>query len=642
MTEKTIEGVLSLSGRGVGYVRIKNEKESVEIDHEHLNTGLQGDTVRVELYPKITDMPQKGKITEIIRRSKVGFAGVIEEDRKLFFLVPSDSKMYTDIMIVPDGLNGAKPGQKVFVELVSWTDPHKMPSGRVVEILGMPFENNAEMRAIAMEKGFVSTFPADVERDAQSLYDSTPIDDAEISKRRDMRSIMTCTIDPVDAKDFDDAISYQTFPDGTYELGIHIADVSHYVVPGTALDNEAIKRQTSVYLVDRTIPMLPEVLSNDLCSLKPNVDRLVFSSIFTFSKNHEILTEWYGKAIIHSDKRFTYEEAQAILDAKQGLYFEELTAMNILAKKLHKERMDAGAMSLEQDEVKFILDENGVPLSVYRKVRGDTHKMIEELMLLANRKVAEYIAAKEKETGRDQVFVYRVHDKPDPERVEKLVSFLDKLGYHIETKDGVIPTAAMNDLIEQLEGKEEKETIHTAIIRSSSKAIYSTKNIGHYGLAFKYYTHFTSPIRRYPDVLVHRLMQDYLHGITVPMERWHEYEKFSEMASQREKEASDAERASVKYKQVEYMSSRVGNVYDGVITGITESGIFVEERETKCEGMIRLKDLGGNDFWKYDAEHLTIRGNQSKQTFSVGDKLKIRVVRADMNKKVIDYALVRE
>ena len=636
-TQNLVEGTLTLTAKGLGYVRSKERKESIEIEPTKLNTALQGDLVKVSVYPQKVGENEQGEIIGIITRSKAGHAGVLEKDGERYVVVPSDLKMYTDISIPNDKLGGAQPGQKVFAVISSWTDATKMPVGEITHVLGAPRENNAEMRAIALEKGFDSTFPKDVEDEAHALY-TMPLDPAEEAARRDFRGVTTFTIDPFDAKDFDDALSYQALPDGTYEIGIHIADVSHYVQLDTALDREAKRRSTSVYLVDRTIPMLPEVLSNDLCSLKEHVDRLVFSAVFTFDKNFLMVNEWYGKGMIYSDKRFTYEDAQKILDDKAGLYYDELLTMNTLAKHLHKERFDNGAISLEQDEVKFILDANGVPIEVYRKVRGDTHKLVEELMLLANRKVAEHIAKKEKNIER--LFVYRVHDTPDPDRIEDLVRFLNKIGYKVEVNEkGVIPSHELNKLIESLEGKEEKETVNTAIIRSMAKAVYSTKNIGHYGLAFKYYTHFTSPIRRYPDVIVHRLLFDYLRGIEVEPSRWHEYETLSVMCSYREKEASDAERASIKYKQVEYMSLRIGMTYEGVITGITDYGAFVEEKETKCEGLVRLKELG-HDYFTFNEKENRIEGRATKQTFKIGDKVKIKVINADIQKKSIDYSIV--
>ncbi|MFA6397553.1 MAG: ribonuclease R [Candidatus Paceibacterota bacterium] len=642
---KEIEGFLSITGKGFGYVRPRDIKPGtkdfdIEIDPAFLNTGLHGDEVKVLLHPKIKNKQQNGEVVSVLKRSKAGFSGILQKENDIFYLIPSDFKMYADIIIPKEKIGGAKIGQKVFVEITDWKDVKKPPQGEVVKVLGEPGENDAEMQAIALEKGFRSEFPNDVEKEAERLKLS-PITNEEINKRRDLRKVTTFTIDPEDAKDFDDAISVRELDSdphhggASYEIGVHIADVSHYVRKGTILDKEADKRGTSVYLVDRTIPMLPEILSNDLCSLRSKEQKLTFSAIFTMTKSGEVVSEWFGKTIIDSDKRFTYEEAQEILNKKEGIFYKELSILNSLAKKLTKKRFEEGAISLDQEEVKFLLDEKGVPIKVYKKLRQDTNKLVEEFMLLANRKVAEFMSKNQKE----KIFVYRVHDLPDKEKIQNLVIFLKKLGYQIKTVDGIIPAYEINRLIEELEGKEEKNSIHTAIIRSMAKAVYSTKNIGHFGLAFKYYTHFTSPIRRYPDVIVHRLLDDCLKKVQISKEKWKEYEDVSVASSAREKEASDAERASIKYKQAEYMSYRIGQTFDGVITGVTEWGIYAEEKETKCEGMIKLRDLG-NDFYVYDEKQMEVTGKKTKKRFRLGDKVKIKVLGADMNKKTIDYIFV--
>jgi ribonuclease R len=630
-------GTISITGKGLGYVRTKEQKnkdESIEIDPAFLNTALQGDTVRVLLHPLKKGYQQTGEVLEVMARSKAGFSGVLELENGTYFLLPSDTRMYTDIIIPEDKLNGAKAGEKVFAVITNWADPKKAPQGEIRKVLGRPGENNAEMLGIALEKGFSSDFPEEVEEEAENLKAETDIS-KEAKNRRDFRQTLTFTIDPEDAKDFDDALSFLELPNGHYEIGIHIADVSHYVTPGTALDREAARRGTSVYLVDRTIPMLPEALSNDLCSLNPNEDKLTMSAVFDMDKDGKVHKEWFGKTVIHSDKRFSYESAQKVLNDGAGEYFKELDIMNKIAKKLTKERFEEGAVSLDQEEVKFQLDENGVPLRVYKKTRQDTNHLIEEFMLLANRKVAELIAK-----GNDKVFVYRIHDLPNKEKMSDLVFFLKKLGYDLPNKGGEVTSKSLNELIKSLEGREEKDTIQTAIIRSMAKAIYSTKNIGHYGLAFEYYTHFTSPIRRYPDTVVHRLLQHYLEKKSISKDRWHEYETISMYSSQREKEAAEAERASIKYKQVEYMTYRIGQVYDGVITGVTDFGIFVEEKETKCEGLVRLKDLG-DDFYVLNEKEMSIVGRNSKKTYRLGDKVKIKVKDANLNKKMIDYAFVK-
>ncbi len=632
------EGSINISTKGTGYVKVRDLGISIEIPRESLNRAFHSDTVLVE----VTELPSAshdnpyGKVIDITRRAKVGYAGTLSFEQGAHCIVTNDGRMYTPIVIPQENLGGAKQGDKVFCAITDWPDPMGTPVGAVTRVLGKPLENNAEMLSLALEKGFDDSYPAEVEAEAKAIHEHGITPD-EITGRRDFRHITTFTIDPADAKDFDDAISVQFLPNGNTEIGIHIADVSHYVRPGTAINTEAYRRATSVYLVDRTIPMLPEVLSNDLCSLNPDVDRLTMSAVFEIAPDFSIKNEWFGKTVIHSHQRFTYENAQQVLDSKEGPFLKELEAALAIAQDLEKKRFKDGAMSIDQDEVKFTLDATGHPIGVYIKTRGETHHMIEELMLLANRKVAEFIATHEK--NADPIFVYRIHDKPDLDRMADLHLFLKRLGHNLPLdKDGIIPSRALNTLMKELEGKPEQETIQTAIVRSMAKAIYSTKNIGHYGLAFKYYTHFTSPIRRYPDLVVHRLLFEYLHDKHISRDHLEEYNKISAHSSQREKEAADAERASIKYKQTEYMADRIGKQFEGSITGVSQNGIFVEEKESKCEGMIRLRDLG-NDYFEYNEKELAVVGKSTKKTFRIGDKVSFTVTNADIQKRLIDYKL---
>ncbi|MCE9548989.1 ribonuclease R [Candidatus Nomurabacteria bacterium] len=638
-----LEGIISISSKGTGYVASgaeKNKGQDPEIDFRHLNTALHGDVVEIILHPKGKGR-QTAEVSKIITRAKMAFVGVLEKENERFFLKPDDTKMYTDILISEKLLNGAKAGQKVFGEITSWKDRNKMPEGKIIKVLGMPGDNNTEMHAIAMEKGFEGEFSKEVENEAKKIKQNG-ITKEDYKDRKDFREILTFTIDPYDAKDFDDAISFREIDKNTYEVGIHIADVSHYVKIGSELDREAKKRGTSVYLVDRTIPMLPETLSNDLCSLVPHKDRLTMSAVLTLDKEARVLSQWFGKTIIHSQKRFTYEEAEESIKKSTAPLHKELFILNTLAKKLTKERFAKGAISLDQEEVKFVLDKDGVPIKVIKKERGDSNRLIEEFMLLANKKVAEVMSPKKKGSSSpllDNVFIYRIHDLPNKEKMADLSFFLRSLGHKVSLQDGLIPAHQINKLLESLSGKNEKDTVHRAVIRSMAKAIYSTKNIGHYGLAFEYYTHFTSPIRRYPDVIVHRLLSLQLANKTIKKENLHEYEKISLTASEQEKRASDAERASIKYKQVEYMSKRIGQSFEGIISGITEWGVYVEEVGTKCEGLVRVRDIS-DDFYIFNEKKMELLGEKKKKRYRLGDKVKIKVKGVDLERKTIDYVLV--
>jgi len=625
------QGVLRLAGP---YTAVTCDNgEVISIDKENLKTALQGDTVVIT----ITDPKNKtGEIKSVIKRAKTRFVGTIGTKDNQTVVHPDDRRMYTDIRVLnPKDL---EIGEKVVVNLEEWTDPESLPTGKIERTLGKQGLHNTEMESIILDKGFDTDFPPELEKEAEALKKSFAQDlQNEIQHRRDFRSVPTITIDPVDAKDFDDALSFQKTKDGLNEVGIHIADVSHYVRPGTALDKEAARRATSVYLVDRTIPMLPEVLSNNICSLRPNEDRLAFSAVFEMDDEGNIKKEWFGKTIIHSDRRMAYEEGQEVLDGNRDEFTEEITTLNRLAYKLREQKIEEGAISFEDSEVRFILDENGKPTEIILKNRTDIHKMIEDFMLLANKKVAEYASNLNK--GRDHTFVYRIHDLPDIEKLGELKTFLRPFGFDLKIKDDHISQKELNNLLEKVEETPYGPMVHKATIRTMAKAIYSTKNIGHWGLAFKYYTHFTSPIRRYPDLLVHRLLEKYLNQ---------ERPKQAELASiareimhstDMEIKAAEAERESIKLKQVEYMQERIGQTFSGIISGVTKWGIFVEEGKTRADGMIRMQHLG-DDWFELDEKNYRIAGKKTGQSFRLGDTVKFKVIAADPNKRLLDYQLI--
>ena len=626
-TPDTFTGLFSIGKNGIGFVNHRESGGAIMVEPQHSQHALHRDTVTVRVIDRAQGL---GEVVSIDRRAKAGYAGILSERGDYVVCIPTDMK---DPEIRIEGADRAHLGQKCIASISRFEGDFAY--GKIASVLGNAGENNTEMLAIALERGFASGFPEDVIREAETLKESGIAAD-EIAKRRDIRDITTFTIDPIDAKDFDDALSFRTLPDGNYEIGVHIADVSHYLRPGIALDEEARRRTTSVYLVDRCIPMLPEVLSNDLCSLRADEDKLTFSTIFTINpKTGDVLDTWYGRTIMRSDKRFTYEEAQEIMDKGEGLFYTELTELNRLAKIYTADRFRDGALSLDQDEVRFVLDETGKPIRAMVKQRIDTNKLIEEFMLLANK----YVAIRLSKKNAAGIAVYRIHDKPALDRMEDLVKFLKILGYTVSMKDGIIPQHELQQIIAKAGTDDARDTIQSSIVRTMAKAIYSTDNIGHYGLAFSYYTHFTSPIRRYPDVLVHRLLQMTLDEKKATQEEASDFIYMSRYSSDRERDAQEAERASIKYKQVEYMSERVGQIFEGVVTGLGKFGAFVAERESKSEGMIRLADLG-QDFFSYIEEQNCIKGRNTGETFRIGDRLQILVKEASLEKRVIDYARV--
>ena len=614
--------------------------EDVEIQTTSLNTALNKDEVEILIHPGLSRQKRHlGEVLKIIKRAKDSFVGILEKENDEFFLVPDDKKVYVDILIPKERAKGARGGEKVLAKIIRWDDPKKSPEGEVVKILGNKGEHNVEMESIVLEKGFDTEFPFEVEKEAEATAKNEKDLSEEIKKRRDFRDTLTFTIDPVDAKDFDDAISLKKISDDKYEIGVHIADVSHYVKEGTSMNTEARKRGFSVYLVDRTIPMLPEILSNDICSLNPMEEKLSFSAVFTLDKNGNILERWFGKTVIKSDKRFSYEEAQVSLDAKSGEHYEALNTLNIIAKKMREEKFKKGAIDFEQDEVKFELDRDGKPLRIYIKKRLDTHKLVEEFMLLANKEVAEFIFKANRKMRKDDPFIYRIHDVPDREKIAQLSIFLKALGYEMELKENNLTAKDLQMLFKLIEGKAEESMIKTAAIRSMSKAVYSTKNIGHFGLAFEYYTHFTSPIRRYADLLVHRLLEKHLQDKTIPKHEWNLYEKMAMETTEKEIAAAEAERNSKKYKQVEYMREHIGEVFDGVISGVTEWGLYVEETNTKSDGMVSLRNLT-DDFYVLDEKNYALVGEKTKKRYGLGDKVKVKLLGADLDRRTLDYVFV--
>ena len=628
-----ITGSIDMKQTGKAYVIPEDKSEDIFIAASSTGHALHGDKVKVLLFPKRKGKKTEGQVVEILKRNKKQFVGTVEVSRNFAFLIPDNPNMPVDIFIPLTHLFGAKNGQKVVAEITEWPPQSENPFGEVKHVLGTPGNNDVEMDSILAEFEFPLSFSPEAEKEAELLTGSIP--EEEIRKRKDFRDVFTITIDPADAKDFDDALSLRKMKNGNWEIGVHIADVSYYVSPETSIDKEAYQRSTSVYLVDRVIPMLPERLSNQLCSLQPAKDRLCFSAVFEMDDNAIISGEWFGKTIIHSDRRYNYEEVQAIIESRKGDHVSEILVLNRLATRLREERFRKGSINFETQEVRFKLDDNGKPLEIYLREMKDSNKLIEDFMLLANRKVAEWVG-KKKEATEAKTFVYRVHDTPVPEKLENFTQFIAKLGYKMNLTSRKNLAQSFNRLFEQIKGKGEENMVETIAIRTMAKAYYSTTNIGHYGLSFPYYTHFTSPIRRYPDLMVHRLLQEYLKNGKSAGKA--EFESRCEHTSEMERKAESAERMSVKYKQAEYMQDKIGQIFDGLISGVSKYGIYIEIAGTKCEGMIRLRDLN-DDFYYLDEENYQVIGSRKGQQFKLGDKVRIKVKKVDLPRKQMDFIL---
>ena len=641
------EGQIDMTGRKTAYFVCPEFTEDVFIPTNNLNHALDGDTVKVYVYNRRRGKRAEGEVIEVIERKKTDFVGVIDIQKNFAFVSTANPKMYTDIFISKDKLGDAENGDVVLVHIEDWPTRADSPFGAVIKVLGKPGEHNTEIHAILAEYGLPAEFPLEVEVFAQKI--DTSIQESEIAKRRDMRDTLTFTIDPKDAKDFDDALSFKILENGNYEIGIHIADVSHYLQEGTILDNEAYNRATSVYLVDRVVPMLPEVLSNFACSLRPNEEKYTFSAIFELDKKANIKNSWFGRTVINSNQRFAYEEAQHIIETKENtipietsitgsaykvsdeIVFATLK-LDELAKIMRENRMNNGAISFDKVEVKFNLSEKGNPEGVYFKTSRDSNHLIEEFMLLANKKVSEFIGRQKK------TFVYRIHDEPNEEKLFAMQELIKKFGYEVDFNSGSV-AQVLNNLMKEVNGKKEQNLIDTLAIRSMSKAKYSTDNIGHYGLAFEYYSHFTSPIRRYPDVMVHRLLQFYIDGGKSADTEL--YESKSIHCSQMEGLATKAERDSIKYMQVKYMQDHKDQEFLGVISGVTEFGIFVEIIENKCEGMVRIREIK-DDYYIFDEKQYALVGQSTKNVLQLGDEIYVKVKTADLVKKQLDFHFIRE
>lgn len=642
------EGSIDVTGRGNAYVIIDGFDTDVFVPFNKLRKAFHKDTVKIYVYPQRKGKKLEGEVVEVVKRFKTNFVGIVDMQKTFAFVRTTDTRMYTDFFIPKDKINGAKDGDKVVLKFNDWPDKTESPFGEIIEVLGKPGEHQTEIHAILAEYGLPYHFPEEVERFANEI--DTNIQPEEIAKRRDMREVLTFTIDPKDAKDFDDALSFQKLPNGNYEIGVHIADVSHYLQPDTLLDEEAYQRATSVYLVDRVVPMLPEVLSNNACSLRPHEEKYTFSAIFELNDAAQVKSQWFGRTVINSNERFAYEEAQHIIETNEATIpadisirgegytvgaeiVEAVLTFDRLAKIIRTERMQAGAISFDKVEVRFNLTADSSPESVYFKESKDANKLIEEFMLLANRKVAEFIG-KQKPV---KPFVYRIHDEPNEDKLIALNGIISRFGHKLDFKDRKTVNASLNKLLEDVKGHKEQNMVDTLAIRTMSKAVYTTDNIGHYGLSFDYYTHFTSPIRRYPDVMVHRLLQHYLDGGAVP--KAEVYEEKCKHSSDMESLAANAERDSIKYMQIRFMEDHKDTEFVGVISGVTEWGIYVEISENKCEGMVRISDIK-DDYYTFDEREYAIIGSRTKKTYQLGDEVVVMVKSTDLVKRHLDFSLL--